>query len=165
MTFFRDLQNSLEVSYIISWMNSYSHQILKASHNHYIENFFYISFALKRNFGQHVNVPPTNISWTELTKNWSFASQLKIIVPLFSLFTNRNSSSLVVLVSIYVSAWWTPSRLFGNAGYCFLRSLYNDCGMLLISRKRKNKLEAQVSLYRSPDINKSSYECLHAEYI
>jgi hypothetical protein len=27
------------------------------------------------------------------------------------------------------------------------------------------KLEAQVSLYRSPDINKSSYECLHAEYI
>jgi hypothetical protein len=27
------------------------------------------------------------------------------------------------------------------------------------------KLEAQVSLYRSPDINKPSYECLHAEYI
>jgi hypothetical protein len=27
------------------------------------------------------------------------------------------------------------------------------------------KLEAQVSLYRSPDINKSSSECLHAEYI
>jgi hypothetical protein len=27
------------------------------------------------------------------------------------------------------------------------------------------KLEAQVSLYRSPDINKSSKECLHAEYI
>ena len=29
----------------------------------------------------------------------------------------------------------------------------------------KAKLEAQVSLYRSPDINKSSKECLHAEYI
>ena len=29
----------------------------------------------------------------------------------------------------------------------------------------QNKLEAQVSLYRSPDINKSSKECLHAEYI
>jgi hypothetical protein len=27
------------------------------------------------------------------------------------------------------------------------------------------KLEAQMSLYRSPDINKSSWECLHAEYI
>ena len=27
MTCFRDLQNSLEVSYIISWMNSYSHLI------------------------------------------------------------------------------------------------------------------------------------------
>ena len=27
------------------------------------------------------------------------------------------------------------------------------------------KLEAQVSLYRSPDINKPSKECLHAEYI
>ena len=26
-------------------------------------------------------------------------------------------------------------------------------------------LEGQVSLYRSPDINNSSYECLHAEYI
>ena len=27
------------------------------------------------------------------------------------------------------------------------------------------KLEAQISLYRSPDITKSSWECLHAEYI
>ena len=26
------------------------------------------------------------------------------------------------------------------------------------------ELEAQVSLYRSPDINKPYYECLHVEY-
>ena len=26
-----------------------------------------------------------------------------------------------------------------------------------------NKLEARVSLYRSPDINKPHYECLHVE--
>jgi hypothetical protein len=32
-------------------------------------------------------------------------------------------------------------------------------------KKNKIILEAQVSLYRSPDINKPSYECLHAEYI
>ena len=25
-------------------------------------------------------------------------------------------------------------------------------------------LEAQVSLYRSPDINRPTYECLHVEY-
>ena len=31
--------------------------------------------------------------------------------------------------------------------------------------KHVNKLEAQVSLYHSPDINKPSIECLHAEYI
>ena len=33
MSCFRDLQNSLEVS----WMNSCSHQILEVSHNHYRE--------------------------------------------------------------------------------------------------------------------------------
>lgn len=57
---------------------------------------------------------------------------IRIISLVFRLF------SKTVLVSIASRAWCISSRILGSAGYTFLRSLYSDCAISLMSRDSIN---------------------------